>query len=287
MADEPGKTPIQNKYAQQYAQDLATNRKEQGDITAQIARLQERLEQLQADEVWLGQAQGSLPGTTAPSEPEAEPAAAATEVSSAENAEQQAIPAAAAAVTDASKAVPQPRQDQTVKAGQPKQTTAKNAAVKKSAPAKKTATKKTTAKTTPKVKKAAAKKPDADQAPPPEAISPEAPSDKAAAAEKSGPPLWQLVLDILLKTPGQPCMAREVTDHLAQDHPARATTIQTVRNNLESLVKKNRAQKSRQQGNAMYTAYADAAAATATDDTVDGKGDQTSETAAEEIPAEV
>ncbi|MET7433258.1 MULTISPECIES: hypothetical protein [Streptomyces] len=50
MADEPEKTPIQNKYAQQYAEDLSANRKEQGEITAQIAALHERLERLKEDE---------------------------------------------------------------------------------------------------------------------------------------------------------------------------------------------------------------------------------------------
>jgi hypothetical protein len=294
VADEPEKTPIQNKYAQQYADDLAAIRKEQGDITRQIAGLQERLEQLKVEENWLGQAQGSLPGTAALSEPEAEPAAAVTAAPSAAKAEQPEISAPAEAVTDVPKTVPQPRQDQSVKVEQPKQPAkkaapAKKTTAKKTAAKKATTAKKTTAKTaTAKTKKAAAKKPVADQAPAPEVTTAtEAPAEKAAAEEKSGPPLWQLVLDILLKTPGQPCVAREVTDQLAQDHPARATTVQTVRNNLESLVKKNRAEKSHQQGNAMYTAYADAAAATAADDTAGGEGEQAPETAAEKVPAEV
>ncbi|MFF9607877.1 hypothetical protein ACF1GY_37475 [Streptomyces sp. NPDC014684] len=48
MADEPAKTPIQNKYAQQYSDDLAANRKEQSEVTEQITGLQERLDQLKA-----------------------------------------------------------------------------------------------------------------------------------------------------------------------------------------------------------------------------------------------
>ncbi|MCX4681336.1 hypothetical protein OG413_45340 [Streptomyces sp. NBC_01433] len=280
MADEPEKTPIQNKYAQQYANDLAANRKEQGDITTQITGLQERLEQLKVEESWLGQAQGSLPGTAALNESEA--AAAVAEEPPAAKAEQPEISAPAAAVTDAPTTVPQPRQDQSVKvAKQPaKKSAAKKTPAKKVA-AKKTPAKKVAAKEATTAKKAAAKKSVADQAPAPEAATTEAPADKAAGEEKSGPPLWQLILDILLKTPGQPCMAREVTDQLAQEHPKRATTIQTVRNNLEGLVKKNRAEKSRQQGNAMYIAHADA------DVTAGGEGEQAPEAAAEKVPAEV
>ncbi|WP_234042181.1 hypothetical protein [Streptomyces marianii] len=76
-------------------------------------------------------------------------------------------------------------------------------------------------------------------------------------------------------------MAREVTDQLAQDHSGRKTTVQTVRNNLETLVKNNRAEKSHQQGSAMYTAYAEADAAPAADDTANSEA----ETAAEKVPA--
>ncbi|MFE1782139.1 hypothetical protein ACFW9F_06010 [Streptomyces sp. NPDC059506] len=280
MADEPAKTPIQNKYAQQYADDLAANRKEQGDVTAQIAGLQERLEQLKAEEDWLAKAQGSLPEVPVPSVPEAQPAAAAAEVPSAGTSEQVEASAPAEAVADAPQAVPQQRQDESVKEGQPRRP------AKKSTPAKKTASKKT-AKAT--AKKVAAKKTTAKEAPAQPAATTEAPADTAAAEEKSGPPLWQLALDILLKTPGQPCVAREVHDQLAQLHPGRATSIQTVRNNLETLVRKKLAEKSNQQGSAMYTAYADTDvdAAPATGGTSDGGGGQVPETAAENAPAEV
>ncbi|MEV0965505.1 hypothetical protein AB0J25_23495 [Streptomyces sp. NPDC049910] len=248
MADEPEmKTPIQNKYAQQYADDLAANRKEQSGITEQIAGLRARLEQLALEETWLAQAQGSLPGAPARREPEAGTSASAEDV------------------TKAPQTVPSPRQDASVKAEQP---------ARKAATAKKTVAKKPTAKKTAKkaaakaAKKAAAGKPATWQA---------ASAEPAAGEVKSGPPLWQLVLDILLKTPGQPCMVREVTDQLAQDHPGRKTTVQTVRNNLETLVKKNRAEKSHQQGSAMYTAYAEADAAPVGNDIANSE--------AEKVPA--
>jgi hypothetical protein len=285
VADEPAKTPIQNKYAQQYAADLAANRQEQGDVTAQIADLQERLEQLKAEEDWLAKAQGSLPEVPAPSAPEAQPAAAVAEVPSADTAEQAETSAPAETVADAPQAVPQQRQDEAVTEEQPKQP-AKKVAAKKTT-AKKAAAKKAAKKTTP--KKAAAKKPSPKEAPAQPAAAAEAPAAKAAAEEKPGPPLWQLALDILLKTPGQPCVAKEVRDQLAQDHPDRATSIQTVRNNLETLVKKGLAEKSHQQGSAMYTAYADtdADAAPAADGAADGEAEQAPEASAEKVPAEV
>ncbi|MFD7958955.1 hypothetical protein ACFV4X_36455 [Streptomyces ardesiacus] len=284
MADEPAKTPIQSKYAQQYAADLAANRKEQGDVTAQIAGLQERLAQLKAEEDWLAQAQGSLPESPAPSAPEAQPAAEAPPSDTAGQAE-------ASAPADASQSVPQQRQDQSVTEEQPRKSAKKSAPAKKttSKKAAKTTAKKTTAKTT--AKKAAAKKTEteAEEAPAQPAAAAEAPADTAAAKEKSGPPLWQLALGILLKTPGQPYVAKEVREQLAQDHPDRATSIQTVRNNLETLVKKRLAEKSNQQGSAMYTAYTDtnADAAPAADGTADGEAGQAPEAAAEKVPAEV
>ncbi|MFF7953625.1 hypothetical protein [Streptomyces griseorubiginosus] len=263
MADELEKTPVQDRVRQQFDDEIAANRREQEEVTEQIAGLQERLEQLRADEAWLTQAQGSLPGALTPSEPAAERDGASTE--------QPEISASAEAATDTPHTVPQPRQDQSEKAAQPKQAA-------KKAPAKKTTAKKT-----------AAKKTAADPAPAPEDTTTETPAKKSAAEEKSGPPLWELILGILLKTPGEPCVAREVTDQLSQDHPARATSIQTVRNNLETLVKKKLAEKSHQQGSAMYTAYTDAGApsAPAADEPEGGEGEPAPQAEAEKVPAEV
>lgn len=292
MADEPEKTPIQSVFAQQFAEALAANRTEQEDVTAQIAGLQKRLEQLQVDEAWLTQAQDSLPAALAPSEPAAEPAA---EAPSAAPAEQPEPSAPAEAVIDTSHTVPQPRQDQSEKAAQPTQPAKKTAAKKKSTAnkttAKKTTAEKTTAakKTAAKktaAKKTAAKKATAEQASAPEGVT-EASAEKAAVEEKSGPPLWELILAILLKTPGEPRVAREVTDQLAQDHPTRATSVQTVRNNLETLVKKNAIETSRQGKTRMYTAFADTDATAAADDAAGGEAEEAPETAAEKVPAEV
>ncbi|MFI6278072.1 hypothetical protein [Streptomyces sp. NPDC050988] len=291
MADESEKTPIQSVFAQQFAEALVANRTEQEDVTAQIAGLQKRLEQLQVDEAWLTQAQDTLPAALAPSEPEAEPAAAVAEAPPSAPAEQPGPSAPAEAVTDTPQTtVPQPRQDRSAQAEPPKEPAKEAAAAKKKTTAKKTTAKKTTAeKTTAKktaAKKTTAKKAAAEQAPAPEAATAEAPAEKAAAEEKPGPPLWELIQGILLKTPGQPCVAREVADQLTKDHPTRATTIQTVRNNLETLVKKNLAEKSHQQGSAMYTAYADEGAPAA-DEPAGGEGEQAPETADEKVPVKV
>ncbi|MET9118959.1 hypothetical protein ABZX38_32850 [Streptomyces longwoodensis] len=247
MADAPETNPIQNAYAQRFANDLVDNRKEQEEITGQIAALQKRLDQLSAEAAWLTQAQASLTTVLAPSAP------------------------VAAVATHTPHTVPQPRQDQREKAAQAKQP-AKKTDAKKKTTTRKTAAKKAIAKKTATelvpapqalakktTKKAAAKKIAVKKSSPArEHTSTETPTKQTTTDEKSGPPLWALIRDILLKTPGQPCMAREVTDQLSQAHPTRATSIQMVRNSLETLVKKNLAEKSRQQGNAMYTAYTDA-----------------------------
>jgi hypothetical protein len=92
---------------------------------------------------------------------------------------------------------------------------------------------------------------------------------------------------VLRKTPGQPLVAREVSEQLATDHPDRTTSAQTVRNSLETLVKKYRAEKTRQQGNVMYTAHADTPAAPATPSPPRTSPASNEEQAAEKVPAKV
>ncbi|MGZ2361691.1 hypothetical protein LRE75_34290 [Streptomyces sp. 372A] len=282
MADEPAKSPIQNKYAQQYADDLAANRQEQGDITAQIADLKERLQQLQTEENWLAQAQGSLLGAPVPNVPGAQSAAQASDVLPPDAAEQTES-ATTETVAEAPQAVPQQRQDRSAGETQPRKP-GKKAAAKRTT-AKKTSARKTSAKAT--GKKAAAKRPSPKEVPAQTAAAEEMLAIKAA--EKPALPLWQLVLDILRKTPGQPCVAKEVHERLAHDYPDRATSVQTVRNNLETLVKKGLTEKSNQQGSAMYTAYknAGADAVPPAANTMGGAAEQIPEAADERVPTEV
>ncbi|TXS04454.1 hypothetical protein EAO73_15575 [Streptomyces sp. col6] len=60
---------VQRVYAERFATDLADNRCEQQELTAQIERLRARLEQLRTDETWLDGMQAALPGATAPPRP--------------------------------------------------------------------------------------------------------------------------------------------------------------------------------------------------------------------------
>jgi hypothetical protein len=275
VTDQPKKTaPLQTKYAQQYADDLTANRAEQDRITEHITSLEQRLRQLVAEEAWLVKAQSSLPGAPASSEPG--PGSAAEAVVADE-----AAPAGVAA--KGPRTVPAPRHDEpvgeSVNEEQPEQP------VKGAATAEPRARKAAVAKKAGAAKKAAARKPAARK---PAAGKSEAgreasskPVARATDAKKPGAPLWQLVQDILLKTPGQPLVAREVADQLVKDHPGRETTIQVVRNNLEILVRKKLAEKSLQKGSAMYTAYADAAAA------ADRAAEQSPETAAEKTLTKV
>ncbi|MFI9771908.1 hypothetical protein ACIHJG_34340 [Streptomyces sp. NPDC052415] len=263
MTDEPAKTPIQDKYAQQWANDLEAVRAKQAEL-AQV------LEQLQADERWLLQQLDGVPGS-------------ATDTDNVVVNEE--LPASAknqhTATAETTTSVPQPRQDAPAKAASrpaaKKRATAKGkpaatkAAAAKEAPAKKTAAKSP-------ARRSAAKKTAASAAPVAKIAS-------TKAGTMAGPPLHELVLNLLLKTPGEPRVASEITDQLAQEHPDRATSVQTVRNNLENLTKKGRAEKSKQQGNVMYTAYAAAVPAAATP--ADGASEQAPETAAETVPAEV
>jgi histone H1/5 len=299
---------VQERVRQRFADELTANHAEQEELTGQIAALQQRLDQLKADEAWLTQAQSSLPTT---GEPRAEALGSASETPSAAPVEQAEVSAPAETDAEASQTVPAQRQKQTVKkAAQTKKPAATKPAAKKPAAAKKAASKapvkKSAAKKTapaaekPAVKKPAAKKSAAEQAASPKATAANASAGKAATAKAAspkaakapagkaaagGPPLWELLLGVLRKTPGQPLVAREVSEQLAKDHPDRVTSAQTVRNGLQTLVSKNLAEKTRQQGNVMYTAHADAPATPppAGDEPASDKAEQ----AAEKVPAEV
>lgn len=294
MADELEKTSIQNKYAQQYAEDLAANRKEQGEITAQIAALHERLERLKEDEAWLAQAQGRLPGASAAASEakpatEAAPANAADQAPSAAAQERAAqgepsVPAGAGA--KAPRTVPSQRADT-----QDKPAAGKRAAAKGKAAAKKPATKKTTARKSPAKKTTAtkdpAKKASVKQASAQEATAGRAPAKKTGGTKADGSALHELVLRALLTSAGHPHTAREVFDAVKAAHPERAaTSVQAVRNALELLVKKGRVERSRQQKAVMYTAHPgqDTAAASA-DTTGKTSGEGTVET--DKVPAQV
>ncbi|MEU3225228.1 hypothetical protein ABZ695_19000 [Streptomyces sp. NPDC006976] len=74
----------------------------------------------------------------------------------------------------------------------------------------------------------------------------------AGAAGTSGAPLHQLIHALM--PAGEPQLAREVHVALEKAHPDRKTSVQVVRNTLETLVKKGLIGKRIQKGAAMYTA---------------------------------
>ncbi|UZK52904.1 hypothetical protein NEH16_01150 [Streptomyces drozdowiczii] len=55
---------------------------------------------------------------------------------------------------------------------------------------------------------------------------------------------------------GEPRLVREVHADLTEAHPERGTSVQVVRNTLETLVKRGVVGKGIQKGTAMYTATA-------------------------------
>ncbi|MEU9033112.1 hypothetical protein AB0D46_37570 [Streptomyces sp. NPDC048383] len=289
MADELDTTPIQSLYAERFAADLETNRKEQEDLSSRITELEARLKQLKADEDWLCGAQGAVPP--------------AGFLAGGSSAAVTAVPLPATEEAPATRAVPKPRQAKKASATAPR--------AKKAAPAKKpsggaTATKTRTAPAT-KVKPAPATAPktaavaaapakttEAAAAPAkatpaktaPEAAAPAsavksapattskaapvkaskaapvkaekaAPATEKQAAPKAvkvaEPPLRELVL-ALLTGAAEPRMVSEVSTELTAAHPSRSTSTQVVRNTLEGLAKKGLIEKDNKQGSVMYTA---------------------------------
>ncbi|MGW2637110.1 hypothetical protein [Streptomyces sp. NPDC001348] len=233
MDGESANTPIRSRYAQQVSADLEKNRAAQQELDGQITDLQQRLEQLRADEKWLSGIKESLPATD---EQDAASVSAATEE----------------AVEEA--AVPKPRKEQPQgstparkKSAQPRGKAAKKAAPAKpaaKAPAK-AAEKKAPARKTA-VKKSAAKK---------------SAAAKTAAKPAGEPVLGDLLKDILDRHAGQPRTAGEVRDELEERHPDRARDVNVVRNTLERLVAKSVIERARQKRTVLYTSAGKAAPA--------------------------
>ncbi|MGW7175071.1 hypothetical protein [Streptomyces xanthophaeus] len=268
MVNEPDTTPIHKQYAQRFSADLEINRKEQDELSAQIAELEARLKQLKADENWLCGVQGALPAAGAGKAAERVAAQAvrspATKTAKTATAKSAAAPAASAAEPVAG-SVPKPRQ-------------AKKAAgatrARKATPAKKasgTAATGTKAKAAPRkpattaAKTATTAAPAAAGATTTAATATTAPAAAAAAAAAAAkkdtgtkspqaePPLRELVLALLVGA-AEPRLVSEVSTELAQAHPGRPASTQVVRNTLETLAKKNLIEKEHKQGSVMYSA---------------------------------
>ncbi|MEU4951587.1 hypothetical protein [Streptomyces lavendulae] len=262
MANESDTTPIHNVYAQRFAADLETNRKEQELVSVQITELEVRLAQLKSDENWLLGIQGTLP-----SEAEEERAAAAPAPAPADDsrdAPEAPVTPAASTTGPASGGVPKPRQARKATGTTSRARTATPA--KKASAAAPAGTKadvkaesKAGAKTSPKAvtKARATTRKSAAPKPPVAATVPEPKADKAGKAGKTGraaePPLRELVLALLVGA-AEPRLVSEVASALIEAHPGRPTSTQVVRNALEALAKKGSIEKEHKQGSVMYTA---------------------------------
>ncbi|MEU2827547.1 hypothetical protein ABZ667_02580 [Streptomyces lavendulae] len=259
MANESDTTPIHNVYAQRFAADLETNRKEQELVSVQITELEVRLAQLKSDENWLLGIQGTLP-----SEAEKERAAAAPATAPADDtrdAPAAPVTPAASATGPASGGVPKPRQARKATGTTSRARTA--APAKKASAAASAGTKadvkaesKADAKTSPKAvtKARATTRKSAAPKPPVAATASEPKADKAGKTGRAAePPLRELVLALLVGA-AEPRLVSEVASALIEAHPGRPTSTQVVRNALEALAKKGSIEKEHKQGSVMYTA---------------------------------
>ncbi|MFG2749980.1 hypothetical protein [Streptomyces xanthophaeus] len=265
MVNEPDTTPIHKQYAQRFSADLEINRKEQDELSAQIAELEARLKQLKADENWLCGVQGALPAAGAGKAAERVAAQAvrspATKTAKTATAKSAAAPTASAAepvagsvpkprqakkaagTTRARKATPAKKASGTAATGtkakaaprKPATTAAKTATTAAPAAAGATTTAATTTATTATPAAAAAKK------------------DTGTKSPQAEPPLRELVLALLVGA-AEPRLVSEVSTELAQAHPGRPASTQVVRNTLETLAKKNLIEKEHKQGSVMYSA---------------------------------
>ncbi|MEU9943467.1 hypothetical protein [Streptomyces lavendulae] len=263
MANESDTTPIHNVYAQRFAADLETNRKEQELVSVQITELEVRLAQLKSDENWLLGIQGTLP-----SEAEKERAAAAPATAPADDtrdAPAAPVTPAASATGPASGGVPKPRQARKATgtasrartaAPAKKASAAAPAGTKADVKAESKAESKTGAKTSPKAvtKARATTRKSAAPKPPVAATVSEPKADKAGQTGRAAePPLRELVLALLVGA-AEPRLVSEVASALIEAHPGRPTSTQVVRNALEALAKKGSIEKEHKQGSVMYTA---------------------------------
>ncbi|MFD6891150.1 hypothetical protein [Streptomyces sp. NPDC059957] len=215
MANEPVSTPTQSKYTDHLAAALAANQAEQAILT-------DRLSKLQGEEKWLAAA---LADTAQDADPAPAPAPAQTT---------RRTPPADEGTDTA--AVPPPR------AGK---ATASAVPATKTTTSGKTAAKKATAKTgaTPAKRNRTAK----------QTAATKTPAGEAQPPATAGPTLGRLLSAILSKQPGEPKKVSEIQSEFQAAHPERETSVQTLRNALQSLVKKEELEKVSQQGTVFYT----------------------------------
>ncbi|MDQ8702808.1 hypothetical protein RCO28_09940 [Streptomyces sp. LHD-70] len=233
MSDENVTSSVQDRYAPQFAQELARNEQEQKELEARLAQLREDHTALSGMLAALGHE------TTPRSEPET---------------------ATPASVTDEAKAagesVPQQRSS-----GKKPTTAKKSSVTNKASATKKTPAKKTTPKT------ATSKAATSDTATTNTATSntatsntaTKAPSGKTATKAPGGPTLQDVIAGLLGGHSPERRTVREIFDELKQKHPERASSTQSVRNALNGLLRKGAIEREEKQGAVWFGTPATAA----------------------------
>ncbi|MGW0733078.1 hypothetical protein [Streptomyces sp. NPDC002851] len=227
MSDEQVTSSVQDRYAPQFAQELARNEQEQKE-------LEERLRQLREDHTTLSGLLAALGHETTPRE---EPVATPETVTDEAKVTAESVPQQrrsrkkAAASTDtepkrakksaaATNAAPETKATGAKgSAGTKKGGSAKNVAAPKSAAAKKSTDAKSTN----------AKEGDAPKA-------------------GRGPTLQDVVSGLLDQHAPERRTVREIFDELKQKHPERASSTQSVRNALNGLLRKGAIEREEKQG---------------------------------------
>jgi hypothetical protein len=244
-------TPIQNQYMQQLADDLARNTEEQEKARAQVEEAQNRLAVLAQEYTWLEtmRAQAAAAQATAaaeapaaddapaapaaeeaPAAPAAEEAAAGTPVKAKRTRKKAAKPQTGTAATDVPASADAPAENGEPETAEPVEETLTEAPKKR--PAKKPTAKKT-AKKLPGQRGTTAKAAPAGQT-------------------RRGPSLAELVAPLL--SADTPRSTKEIVAALKEQHPERSTSDQLVRNAVNTLISRGRAQRLQQQNSVFYTA---------------------------------
>ncbi|NSC19965.1 hypothetical protein FM076_01565 [Streptomyces albus subsp. chlorinus] len=251
MTSEP-LTPIQERYAKQFAEDLKKNHEAQQRVKEEIARLQEQLTQLQQDAEWLSQLYDSRLGT-APAGAETSDGAAASSVKTDRS------PAPSASGADAAKSadepvVPRPR-ERKAPAGKNESAGSGKRKPKKTVAAR--AAKKSSPKPNPRSKPKPGAKPKAA------AGKKTAPKSSAGTSSprKGRATMPDLAEEVLRGRDGQPATVKEVLQVLQKNHAEHTFSAPGVRNYLESLVAKGRAERMKQKNSVLYVSRSQSASA--------------------------
>ncbi|CAL9651492.1 hypothetical protein [Streptomyces sp. Tu 3180] len=215
-------TDLTSQYTAQVANDLERNVKEQERVTAEIAALQEQLAVLRHDHALLVTMRQALGLAAAPAEPADTPGPVDTSEGVAPPEPVDTPEAADTAAGGATVPAPRGRSGAGTRAGRPKRT-----------------------------KKAGARTASGKSAG--RSSAARADRSEARTARPEGPKLVELVRRHLDEQ-SEPRSAAEIAGALGQAHPERTIRTTVVRNTLEGLVARNRAQRTKQGSSVFYTA---------------------------------